>query len=111
MHHYNSNINSNSNSNINGRNVAENRFSEYPMDQLDDIKDGSYVTNQNYNTNDSTSDTSMNSTSNDNNTIKETIKRSPVDKMTIYKSYLDTKNSVMSKIYKELDSLFYQLVD
>ncbi len=105
------NINSNSNSNITGKNVADNRFSNYPMDQLEDIMDGTYVTNQNYNTNDTNNNTTMNTSSNDNNSIKETIKRSPVDKMTIYKSYLDTKNSVMSKIYKDLDSLFYQLVD
>ena len=85
--------------------VAENRYSKYPENELDDIRDGSYVTDQNYNTN------NVNNNNNLDNTVNETINRSPVDKMTIYKKYLDTKRSVMTMIYKELDSLFYQLVD
>ena len=85
--------------------VAENRYSKYPENELDDIRDGSYVTDQNYNTN------NVNNNNNLDNTVNETINRSPVDKMTIYRKYLDTKRSVMTMIYKELDSLFYQLVD
>ena len=33
------------------------------------------------------------------------------DKMKLYESYLKTKNSIMTKLYKDLDVLFYQLVD
>lgn len=106
------NITNNSNSNSTGKNTADNRYSKYPMDQLSDIMDGSYVTEQNYNTNDTSSNTNMNTTSNDNNKTIETIKRTPVDKMSLYKSYLETNRAkIMSLIYQDLDDLFYQLVD
>ena len=90
---------------------TENRYSKYPQNQLSDISDGSYVTDQNKNTGSSTNDTSINTNSNDTNTTNETIARTPSDKMGIYKKYLETKRSVMTMIYKDLDSLFYQLVE
>lgn len=96
---------SNTTSSNNTNSVAENRYSKYPENHLDDIMDGSYVTDQNYNTN------NVNNNNNLDNNVNETINRSPVDKMTIYKKYLETKRSVMTMIYKDLDSLFYQLVD
>lgn len=89
----------------NGGSTGESRYSDYPQNRLSDISSGTYVTNQN-----KTSATS-NSTTNDVNTTNETINRSPIDKMSIYKSFLETKNSVMSKIYKELDILFYGIAD
>lgn len=98
-------LTTNSTSNTNGSNVADMRYSKYPQNQLTDIKDGNYVTDQNYNTN-----TLDNNTDVDVST-KELIKRSPVDKMKLYESYLKTKNSIMTKLYKDLDVLFYQLVD
>lgn len=84
---------------------GENRYSEYPLNQLSDISDGSYVSNQ------STSKINNSSNSSDVNLTNETIKRTPVDKMEIYKKFLETKRSVMSMIYKELDSLFYGIGD
>ena len=89
--------------------VNQNRYSKYPENELDDIMSGTYVTDQNYT--DTNNKSNINSNSNDNNITNETINRSPSDKMAIYKKYLETKRSVMTMIYKELDSLFYQLVD
>lgn len=106
------NITNNSVSTSNGTNVADNKYSKYPMDQLSDIMDGSYVTEQNYNTNTTNNSTNMDTTSNDNNVTVETIKRTPVDKMALYKSYLETnKAKIMILIYQDLDDLFYQLAD
>lgn len=85
--------------------IGETRYSKYPMNQLEDINNGSYVSEQTRNT------INNNSNSTDNTLTNETINRSPVDKMSIYKSFLETKQSVMSMIYKELDSLFYGLAD
>jgi hypothetical protein len=84
---------------------GENRLSEYPLNELDDLTDGKYVTSQN------TSNIAANNTTNDVGSENERIERSPVDKMSIYKSYLETRRSVMSMIYKELDILFYGLTD
>lgn len=83
---------------------GENRLSEYPLNELDDLTDGKYVSTQN------TSTVNANNTTNDVGEENERIERSPVDKMSIYKSYLETRRSVMSMIYKDLDILFYGLV-
>ena len=83
---------------------GENRLSEYPLNELDDLTDGKYVSTQN------TSKVNANNTTNDVGSENERIERSPVDKMSIYKSYLETRRSVMSMIYKDLDILFYGLV-
>ena len=78
---------------------AETRTSDLPQNKLSDITAGTYVSTQGTNT--GTSD----------GTTNETTSRSPVDKMDIYKKYLETKQSVMSMIYKELDILFYGIAD
>ena len=94
------------NSNMNGSNVADLRYSKYPQNQLSDISDGSYVTDQNYNTNTS------NNTTDTNNTLHESIHRSMTDKMKLYESYLKTENrKIMTLIYRDLDKLFYQVVE
>lgn len=85
--------------------VGENRLSEYPLDELDDLRDGKYVSTQN------TSNINNSNTTLDNGQENERIERSPVDKMSIYKAYLETRESVMSMIYKKLDVLFYGLVE
>ena len=84
---------------------GENRLSEYPLNELDDLTDGKYVSTQN------TTSVNANNTTNDVGQENERIERSPVDKMSIYKSYLETRRSVMSMIYKDLDILFYGLAE
>lgn len=84
---------------------GETRNSTLPQNRLTDITSGSYVSEQ------TTNSISSSSSTTDNNNTNETINRSPVDKMSIYKSFLETKSSVMSKIYEELDSLFYGIAD
>ena len=87
-----------------GSSESDRRFSEFPQNRLDDLKNGSYVTTQNYDKNNSTSSGSGNR-----NLIEET-NRSPVDKMYLYEEYLKTeKMKIMTLIYKDLESLFYQL--
>lgn len=90
---------------LNSNNELNSRYSEYPLNRLSDIDDGSYVSNQTKNN----GNVSNNGTSS--NTVSETIHRSPVDKMDLYQKYLQTKTSIMSMIYKDLDILFYGLGD
>lgn len=84
---------------------AESRTSELPQNRLNDIGAGSYVSRQDVNNQNS------NATTSDVNNTNEIINRSPVDKMSIYKSFLETKRSVMTMIYKELDILFYGIAE
>lgn len=95
----------NGTSSLNSTNVVKTKFAEYPMNQLTDIDDGKYVTNQT--TNNGTNGSSGTSS----NATHETETRSNLDKMDLYQKYLQTKNSIMTMIYKDLDILFYGLAD
>ena len=95
----------NGTSSLNSTNEIKTKFAEYPMNQLSDIDDGKYVTNQTtQNGNNGSNGTSSNIT-------QETETRSGIDKMDLYQKYLQTKNSIMTMIYKDLDILFYGLAD
>ena len=117
----NTNQTSNSLSNesiTNTSDVSDRRNSELPQNQLENLRDGSYVTNYNYDTNtnsgsdSSTSQGTSEATNNgtDNNIYNETIKRSPADKIAILKEMQENIKSIYSLIFKDLECLFYQLV-
>ena len=98
--------------------TSDRRNSELPQNQLEDLRNGSYVTNYNYDTNtnsgndSSTSKGTSEATNNgtDNNIYNETIKRSPADKIMILKEMQENIKSIYSLIFKDLDCLFYSLV-
>ena len=99
-------------------NISDRRNSELPQNQLEDLRNGSYVSNYNYDTNtnngedNSTSTGSSRSTNNgtDNNIYDETITRTPADKIAILKEMQENIKSIYSMIFKDLECLFYQLV-
>lgn len=98
--------------------VSDRRNSELPQNQLEDLRNGSYVTNYNYDTN--TNNGEDNSTSQgtsqatnqgtDNNVYNETITRTPADKIAILKEMQENIKSIYTMIFKDLECLFYQLV-
>lgn len=98
----------------NNTEISDRRNSELPQSQLSDLRNGSYVTDYNYDTNTSNgSDNSSSegiSNSNDKNTYNEVIKRSPADKISIYKEFQENLKSVYTLIFKDLDCLFFQLL-
>lgn len=98
--------------------TSDRRNSELPQNQLEDLRNGSYVTNYNYDTNTnsgqdtSTSTGSSQATNNgtDNKQYNETITRTPADKIAILKEMQENIKSIYTMIFKDLDCLFYQLV-
>lgn len=98
--------------------ISDRRNSELPQSRLEDVRNGSYVTNYNYDTN--TNNGEDNSTSQgtsqaqnngtDVNEYNETIKRTPADKIAILKEMQENIKTIYSMIFKDLDCLFYQLV-
>ena len=98
--------------------TSDRRNSELPQDQLEVLRDGSYVSNYNYDQNNgnSTDNSSSNGTSNsknntkDDNIYQETIERSPADKIAIYKEFQENLKSIYGMIFKDLECLFYQLI-
>lgn len=97
-----------------GENISDQRYSDVPENKIQDVQSGEYVTNYSYNTDtsESTVESNGNNTTDSTGTqnVIENIRRSPSDKINIYKQYLQEVDSVYSMIYKDLDSLFYQLV-
>lgn len=100
------------------QNISDRRNSELPQNQLEDLRDGSYVTNYSYDTDTnngtdkSTSEGESNATNNskDNTVYQETITRTPADKIAILKEMQESIKSVYSMIFKDLDCLFYGLL-
>lgn len=104
------------NSTTESHDISDRRKSELPQDQLENLQNGTYVSDYEYDQNNSTgqdnSTTNGTSTSNgtDNNTYNETITRSPADKISIIKEMQANINNIYEMIFKDLDCLFYQLV-
>lgn len=93
--------------------TSDRRESNTPQNQLDNVRNGTYVTNYNYDTDSSNSSDNSNSkgTSNstDENIYEETIEKSPADKIAILKEMQENIKSIYTMIFKDLDSLFYYI--
>lgn len=104
-------------SNTTNEDIQDRRSSDTPQSKLENVRDGSYVTNYVYDTTNNTShDTSSsngtsnsNTTGKDDNIYQETIKRSPADKIAILKEMQENIKSIYTLIYEDLDCLFYGL--
>ena len=98
--------------------TSDRRNSELPQSRLEDVRNGSYVTNYSYDTNNNNSEDTSNSegtseaTNNgtDVNEYNETIKRTSADKIAIIKEMQENIKSIYTMIFKDLECLFYQLV-
>ena len=103
---------SSNNSSSNSSNTSDRRYSNIPENQIQDVKDGTYLTEYNFDTD--INNTSMNnsgtSQTNGGTNISETTKRSPADKFKLYKDMLEMQESIYTMIYKDLSVLFYALV-
>ena len=95
--------------------VSDRRKSELPQDQLENLQNGSYVGEYNYDTDtatgtdSSTSNGSATSNGTDNNEYTKEIRRSPADKIAIMKEMQTNINNIYEMIFKDLECLFYQL--
>lgn len=81
--------------------TTDNRYSDTPQGQLTSVQNGTYLSDYTYN--------QGSSSGNDSRTTNEVITRTPSDKIRIYKEFIENKESIMTMIFKDLDSLFYGL--
>lgn len=106
------------NSETNTNRISDRRYSDTPQNQLTNLKNGSYVTDMNYDTEENKNIDNSTSVGNsessnltkDDNLTKEIIKRTPADKIAIYKEFQENIKSIYSMIFKDLECLFYQLI-
>ena len=104
----------NTSSQTSATNTKDTRKSDTPQNELEDVRDGSYVTDYEYRTDtasgtDSSSNTGTSQSINTGN-LQETVNKSPSDKLKIYTEFIEKRQHIYSMIFKELDCLFYQLV-
>lgn len=103
-------------SNSNSQNIADRRYSDTPQNELQNVRDGKYITDYNYDTanatasNTSTSNGTGNSQENKNNDkeYKETITN--INMIDTILKLNEKKVSIYNLIYNELEPLFYQLI-
>lgn len=96
----------------NSNTTTDLRESNTPQNELENVRDGSYVTNYNYNQNEDISETngeSQNiSNTKDNNNYEETT--SKINMFEIYSKLNEEIKNIYTMIFKDLECLFYQLV-
>lgn len=90
------------------QNTSDRRYSETPQNQLQNIRDGKYITDYNYDTDNGS--VSSSSAGTDSRSTLESITRTPSDKMKLYREFIENKKSIMTMIFEDLDVLFYGLV-
>lgn len=99
---------SNASTTDNTSSTADRRYSNTPQNQIQDVKDGSYVTEYNYDQYQGQANAQSQSTGTASK--NETITRSPADKIRTYQEFKNNLNHIYSMIFRELEDLFFQLV-
>ena len=104
------NDNSNTSNSLenNSTTTSDKRYSDTPQNNLQNVKDGAYVTEYNFDTNIDNSNSEGSSENTRNYT--ETITKSPSNKIDKLKTLQYEIKSVYTLIYKDLDDLFYGLL-
>ena len=100
------------------QNISDRRNSQLPQNQLQDLRDGNYVTDYNYDTNNTNANDTSNSNgksesknnTKDNNQYNETIEKSPANKLELLKEFQENIKNIYGMIFKDLECLFYQLI-
>lgn len=93
--------------------TEDNRYSELPENAIVNVQNGTYMTDYRYVKNDGndTSEATTNSTSDDTNTYNEKRTKDVNNKVEVFSKFLESKNNIMSMIYKDLEVLFFQIID
>lgn len=92
--------------------TSDRRYSDTPQNQLDNVKDGKYITEYNYDENNDTSSSTGESSNNleENKQYAETIEKTEGNKIEILLQLQKEIDSVYELIFNKLDDLFYGLV-
>lgn len=100
----------------NSENISDRRYSNTPQNKLDNVREGKYVTEFNYDTNTAEDKSDSNGTSqnttntNDDNTYNEIIEKTNANKIEILKEMQQEIKSIYSLIFNDLDDLFYSII-
>lgn len=93
-------------------NTSDRRYSDTPQNQIQNIKDGAYVSQYNFDTNTDATSTNGESSNEASETKQyaETIEKTEGNKIEILKQIQKEVDSIYELIFEKLDDLFYGLV-
>ena len=99
---------SNSTTNTTSNNTSDRRYSNTPQNRISEVQNGEYVSEYNYDhdTGNATGQSDITDTTN----TDEIITRTPADKMKLYNEFLKNRQNIYTMIFKDLDTLFYQII-
>lgn len=103
-------VNNTGTNNSTSSTTSDRRFSNTPQNALQDVRDGQYVTEYNYDQDTGTATNTNNNSSIEGGNQTEHITRTPTDKIHLYTEFLKNRQNIYTMIFKDLDSLFYQIV-
>lgn len=92
----------NENGSSSATSTNDNRYSQLPQNEIQDVRDGAYMTDYTYNTGTSTGTADR--------VTNENIDITRVDEIEEYKKFIDFANNIYTEIFKECDSLFFSVV-
>lgn len=84
---------------INGNSEIDSRYSKLPQNEIEDVKDGTYMTDYTLGQNKS------------NGTESEKYSKDNNNKIDTYIKFIENNQKIMSLIYEDLESLFYGLAN
>lgn len=84
---------------IDSKSEVDSRYSKLPQNEIEDVKNGTYMTDYTLGQNES------------GGKEKENYSKTNTNKMEDYLKFLENENNIMTSLYKELDSLFYQIAN
>jgi hypothetical protein len=109
---YTKNVDESNNENTTGTTSGtfDNRFSSLPQNEIQDVQNGSYITDYTYNTNNGTMGGTLTGTKSNDEEYSETLEIDKGDPTDEYIKVQDKINNIYDMIYKELNCLFFQVV-
>lgn len=107
----------NTSDSVSNSSTSDQRYSDTPQNALSDVTSGQYVTDYRKNSDSGSSSGSSQSsgtTSSTTNTTgteatSETIIRTPADKMSLYRNFIESRKSIYDMIFNDLEDLFYKI--
>lgn len=89
--------------------IIDNRYSNTPQNQLNNVQNGTYMTEYTYNQNNNT--INLANTNNDDDTLKlnEVVQKSSLNKIDDYIKLIEKTKDIYKIVFDELECLFYNL--
>ena len=94
----------------NGENTTESSHSDFPQTRIENVKDGTNVSDASYGKDIAKTTSSGESKTTDKHTVSEEWTKSPADKVALLKEFQENIKSIYGLIFKDLECLFYQLL-